>query len=119
MLMPSTTATSFRRHHAGLGSNLEFGIDLEVSVSDDPLAFFKAVLTLPGIAGIVLTLGMAVDANILINERIREERRAGRSPTADLSEKQCRVVMCPRQILPTANPVIALQEHIFFQNSVN
>jgi len=43
------------------------------------LAFFQAVLTLPGIAGIVLTVGMAVDANILINERIREERRGGRS----------------------------------------
>jgi preprotein translocase subunit SecD len=44
------------------------------------LAGFQAVLTLPGIAGIVLTVGMAVDANVLINERIREELRAGRSP---------------------------------------
>ncbi|HXG52140.1 MAG TPA: protein translocase subunit SecD [candidate division Zixibacteria bacterium] len=43
------------------------------------LAGFQAVLTLPGIAGIVLTVGMAVDANVLINERIREELRAGRS----------------------------------------
>jgi preprotein translocase subunit SecD len=43
------------------------------------LAGFQAVLTLPGIAGIVLTLGMAVDANVLINERIREELRAGRA----------------------------------------
>jgi SecD/SecF fusion protein len=43
------------------------------------ISFFQAVLTLPGIAGIVLTVGMAVDANILINERIREERRGGRS----------------------------------------
>ena len=37
------------------------------------LAFFNATLTLPGIAGFVLTLGIAVDANVLINERIREE----------------------------------------------
>jgi preprotein translocase subunit SecD len=44
------------------------------------LAGFEAVLTLPGIAGIVLTIGMAVDANVLINERIREELRAGRAP---------------------------------------
>ena len=44
------------------------------------LAAFKAVLTLPGIAGIVLIAGMAVDANVLINERIREELRAGRAP---------------------------------------
>ncbi len=43
------------------------------------LAGFEAVLTLPGIAGIVLTIGMAVDANVLINERIREELRAGRA----------------------------------------
>lgn len=43
------------------------------------LASFKAVLTLPGIAGIVLTLGMAVDANVLIYERIREELRNGKA----------------------------------------
>ncbi len=41
------------------------------------LGFFHATLTLPGIAGIILTLGMAVDANVLINERIREELAAG------------------------------------------
>src|SRR6185312_9851874 len=41
-----------------------------------------ASLTLPGIAGIVLTIGIAVDANVLINERIREEIRAGKSPFA-------------------------------------
>jgi preprotein translocase subunit SecD len=46
------------------------------------LAAFKAVLTLPGIAGIVLIAGMAVDANVLINERIREELRLGRSVRA-------------------------------------
>jgi preprotein translocase subunit SecD len=44
------------------------------------LSLFEATLTLPGMAGILLTLGMAVDANILINERIREEVKAGRTP---------------------------------------
>ena len=44
------------------------------------LSLFEATLTLPGMAGILLTLGMAVDANILINERIREEVRNGRAP---------------------------------------
>jgi preprotein translocase subunit SecD len=44
------------------------------------LSLFKATLTLPGIAGIVLTVGMAVDANVLIFERIREELRTGRPP---------------------------------------
>jgi len=46
------------------------------------LSLFGAALTLPGIAGIVLTVGMAVDANILIYERIREELRNGNSPAA-------------------------------------
>jgi protein-export membrane protein SecD len=44
------------------------------------LSLFEATLTLPGMAGILLTLGMAVDANILINERIREEAHNGRTP---------------------------------------
>jgi preprotein translocase subunit SecD len=43
------------------------------------MAYFKATLTLPGIAGIILTIGMAVDANILIYERIREELRLGKT----------------------------------------
>jgi len=46
------------------------------------LSMIQAALTLPGIAGIVLTMGMAVDANVLINERIREELRNGMSPQA-------------------------------------
>ena len=44
------------------------------------LSLLQATLTLPGIAGIILTIGMAVDANVLIFERIREEVRYGRSP---------------------------------------
>src|SRR3546814_3771709 len=43
------------------------------------MALLNATLTLPGIAGFVLTIGTAVDANVLINERIREERHRGRS----------------------------------------
>ena len=62
---------------AGLLANLAviFNILYMLAV----LAGFQAVLTLPGIAGIVLTIGMAVDANVLINERIREELRGGRA----------------------------------------
>ncbi|WP_281793151.1 protein translocase subunit SecD [Desulforhabdus amnigena] len=48
------------------------------------LAAFGATLTLPGIAGIALTIGMAVDANVLIYERIREEMRLGKTPRAAL-----------------------------------
>ncbi len=50
------------------------------------LASFKSVLTLPGIAGIVLTMGMAVDANVLIYERIKEELRAGKSHKAAIAD---------------------------------
>ncbi len=46
------------------------------------LSMLQATLTLPGIAGIVLTIGMAVDANVLVFERIREEARVGKSPIA-------------------------------------
>jgi preprotein translocase subunit SecD len=49
------------------------------------LAGFQATLTLPGIAGIILTIGMAVDTNVLIFERIREELRLGRKPRAALA----------------------------------
>lgn len=48
------------------------------------LSAFQATLTLPGIAGIVLTIGMAVDANVLIFDRIREEQRAGKSLIASI-----------------------------------
>ncbi|MDD5298475.1 MAG: protein translocase subunit SecD [Rhodocyclaceae bacterium] len=49
------------------------------------LSLMQATLTLPGMAGIALTLGMAIDANVLINERIREELRNGSSPQAAIS----------------------------------
>ena len=49
------------------------------------LSMLQATLTLPGIAAIALTLGMAIDANVLINERIREELRAGHSPQAAIA----------------------------------
>ena len=52
-----------------------FNLLLQMAV----LASFSGTMTLPGIAGLALTIGMAVDANVLINERIREELRAGRS----------------------------------------
>jgi preprotein translocase subunit SecD len=49
------------------------------------LSFFQVTLTLPGIAAIALALGMAIDANVLINERIREELRAGNTPQAAIA----------------------------------
>ena len=52
---------------------------LNVILTLAALALFRATLTLPGIAGLVLTIGMAVDSNILINERIKEELRLGKT----------------------------------------
>ena len=52
---------------------------LNVVLTMAALALFRATLTLPGIAGLVLTIGMAVDSNILINERIKEELRLGKT----------------------------------------
>jgi len=49
------------------------------------MALFRGTLTMPGIAGLVLTVGMAVDANVIIFERIREELRSGRTPRAAIS----------------------------------
>jgi SecD/SecF fusion protein len=57
------------------------------------MAFFGATLTLPGIAGVVLTIGMAVDANILIYERIREEQAKGKSATQSFETGHDRAFM--------------------------
>ncbi|HEY5740552.1 MAG TPA: protein translocase subunit SecD [Gammaproteobacteria bacterium] len=64
----------------GLVANLALSLNLVLMVA--VLSIFQATLTLPGIAGIVLTVGMAVDANVLIFERIREEIRVGNTPQA-------------------------------------
>ena len=62
----------------GLISTLALAFNLLLLVA--VLSMLQATLTLPGIAAIALTLGMAIDANVLINERVREELRAGASP---------------------------------------
>lgn len=63
-----------------------FALTCNVMLLISLLSMLQATLTLPGIAAIALTLGMAVDANVLINERIREELRAGRTPQQAISE---------------------------------
>jgi len=50
------------------------------------MGFFEAVLTLPGIAGVILTVGMGVDSNVLIFERIREELRNGKTPPSAVDQ---------------------------------
>ncbi len=66
----------------GLVANVALVLNLVLIVA--VLSILQATLTLPGIAGIVLTVGMAVDANVLIFERIREELRVGSTPQASI-----------------------------------
>jgi preprotein translocase subunit SecD len=67
---------------AGLIADL--ALILNILLIGAGLAGFQATLTLPGIAGIILTIGMAVDANVIIFERIREEIALGRTPRASI-----------------------------------
>lgn len=68
---------------AGIVANVALILNILIVLGG--MGFFHATLTLPGIAGIILTLGMAVDANVLINERIREELKLGRPLRSALS----------------------------------
>jgi preprotein translocase subunit SecD len=62
------------------GLNANVALILNIVILMGAMAYFSATLTLPGIAGVILTVGMAVDANVLIFERIREELRVGKTP---------------------------------------
>jgi len=64
------------------GLNAVLALLLNAIILLAAIAYFHAALTLPGIAGVILTIGMAVDSNVLIFERIREELRAGKSVVA-------------------------------------
>jgi len=65
-----------------LGAVANLALVLNMLIIFGALVLFRAVLTLPGIAGIILTIGMTVDANVIIFERVKEERRQGKSPLA-------------------------------------
>jgi preprotein translocase subunit SecD len=67
-------------YYNAAGLLADFGLTLNILLLICVMAALQATLTLPGIAGIVLTLGMSVDANVLVNERMREELRNGKSP---------------------------------------
>ncbi len=73
-------------YYAGAGIVSIIALLLNLFFIFGALASFGTVLTLPGIAGIVLTIGMAVDANVIIFERIKEELRAGKSLLASISD---------------------------------
>ena len=71
-------------YYKGAGIIADIALILNVFFIAGGLAAFNATLTLPGIAGIILTIGMAVDANVIIFERIREELTLGKTPRAAL-----------------------------------
>lgn len=66
------------------GAVADIALVLNILIITGALAYFKGTLTLPGIAGLVLTIGMAVDANVLIFERIREESKLGKALRASI-----------------------------------
>ncbi|MDG2302090.1 MAG: protein translocase subunit SecD [Gammaproteobacteria bacterium] len=72
-------------YYRGLGLVANFALTFNVILICALLSVLQATLTLPGIAGIVLTVGMAVDANVLIFQRIREEVANGNSPQSSIS----------------------------------
>jgi preprotein translocase subunit SecD len=67
-------------YYKAAGINSVVALILNIVILMGALAYFRFSLTLPGIAGIILTIGMAVDANVLIFERIKEDLRAGKAP---------------------------------------
>lgn len=73
-------------YYRGAGVNAVIALLLNLVILLGMMAYFKATLTLPGIAGIILTLGMAVDSNVLVFERIREELREGKTVRASIEQ---------------------------------
>ena len=71
-------------YYKGAGVNAVVALILNSLILIAALGYFGATLTLPGIAGVILTIGMAVDSNVLIFERIREELRGGKAIPASV-----------------------------------
>lgn len=71
-------------YYRALGAVADIALVLNMLIIFAALVLFSATLTLPGIAGIILTIGMTVDANVIIFERVKEERRTGKSPLASV-----------------------------------
>ena len=73
-------------YYRGSGINADLALILNLVILLGFMGFSGATLTLPGIAGVILTIGMGVDSNVLIFERIREEVRAGKAPSAAVDQ---------------------------------
>jgi len=73
-------------YYRGAGINADIALILNLIILLGFMGYFEAVLTLPGIAGVILTVGMGVDSNVLIFERIREELRNGKTPSSAVDQ---------------------------------
>jgi preprotein translocase subunit SecD len=73
-------------YYRGAGVNADIALILNLLILLGFLGYTGATLTLPGIAGVILTVGMGVDSNVLIFERIREELRAGKTPPSAVEQ---------------------------------
>jgi preprotein translocase subunit SecD len=73
-------------YYRGAGINADIALILNLVILLGFMGYFEAVLTLPGIAGVILTVGMGVDSNVLIFERIREELRNGKTPASAVDQ---------------------------------
>jgi preprotein translocase subunit SecD len=73
-------------YYRGAGINADVALLLNLIILLGFMGYFGAVLTLPGIAGVILTVGMGVDSNVLIFERIREELRNGKTPPSAVDQ---------------------------------
>jgi preprotein translocase subunit SecD len=73
-------------YYRGAGINADLALFLNLVILLGFMGYTGATLTLPGIAGVILTIGMGVDSNVLIFERIREELRAGKTPSAAVQQ---------------------------------
>jgi preprotein translocase subunit SecD len=73
-------------YYRGAGINADIALILNLIILLGFMGYFEAVLTLPGIAGVILTVGMGVDSNVLIFERIREELRNGKTPPSAVDQ---------------------------------
>ena len=73
-------------YYRGSGVNADLALFLNLVILLGFMGFTSSTLTLPGIAGVILTIGMGVDSNVLIFERIREEVRAGKAPSAAVDQ---------------------------------
>jgi preprotein translocase subunit SecD len=98
-------------YYKGSGVLADLALILNILVIMAGLAAFGATLTLPGVAGIILTIGMAVDANVLIFERIREELRLGKTPRAavDTGFSRASVTILDSNVTTLIAAVVLLQ----------